>query len=200
MSSPRALLNRLVYLDRAYIADLYEVLTGVSPSTLITLNQGKKAGAAIPLFSAEISAQETRAYSVSTFQMLVEALPDLEREPTLDPVRFTSGMSSQYGWVEGELTVFKAKSSVLDQETGEYRTLASDAFFHLRPSPGIDLAFITTPEYFSLGMEAFLRMQDTVLKEMSLPVRAFIRATAAQGYSGQWVAVPLVILEQGGEG
>jgi hypothetical protein len=197
--APRDLLNRLVYLDRAYIADLYEVLTGVSPSTLITLNQGKKAGATIPVFSAEISAQETRAFSVSTFQMLVKALPDLEREPRLDPGQFTSGMPSQYGWIEGELTVFKAKSSIPDA-AGGFKTLASDSFFHIRPRPGVDIAFITTPEYFSLGMEAFLRMQDTVLKEMSLPVRAFIRATAAQGYSGQWVGVPLVILEQDDEG
>lgn len=198
--SPRELLNRLVYLDRGYIADLHEVLTGQSPSTLITLNQAKKASAGIPVFSAEISAQETRAFSISTFQMLVKALPDLEREPTLDPDQFTSGMTSQYGWIEGELTVFKAKSSVPDQSTGEFKTLASDAFFHLRPRPGVDIAFITTPEYFALGMEAFLRMQDTVLKEMSLPVRTFIRVTAAQSYTGQWVAVPLVILERDSEG
>lgn len=199
--SPRELLNHLVYLDRGYIADLYEVLTGESPSTLITLNQGKKAGAGIHIFSAEVSAQETRAFSVSTFQMLRKALPDLEKEPTLKPESFTSGMTSQYGWVEGELTVFKAKSSVPDGSTVAFKTLASDAFFHLRPRPGVDIAFITTPEYFALGMEAFLRMQDTVLKEMSLPVRAFIRVTAAQSYySGQWVGVPLVILERDSEG
>lgn len=35
--------RRLIYLDRDYIADFYEVTTGESPSTTITKNQSKKA-------------------------------------------------------------------------------------------------------------------------------------------------------------
>lgn len=198
--SPRELLNRLVYLDRGYIADLYEVLTGESPSTLITTNQGKEAGATLPIFSGKISAQESRAFSVSTLQMLLKALPDLKLEPELDEKTFSSGMSSQYGWIEGELTVFKAKSSVAEREIGKHKTLASDAFFQLRPRPGTSLALITIPEYFSLGFDAFLRMQDTVLKEMSIPVRAYVRTVAAQSYyGGEWVAMPLVVLERNGD-
>lgn len=199
--TPRHLLNRTVYLDKAYIADLFEVLTGESPSTVITMNEGKKAGAAVPFFSGEISAQESRSFSVSTLQMLSRALPDLEQEPRLDPNAFTSGMTSQFGWLEGELTVMKAKASVAERATGELKTLASDSFFQLRLRPGASFALITTPEYFLHGFNTFLRMQETVLKEMSIPVRAYVRTLAAQSYyQGEWVAVPLVVLERESDG
>jgi hypothetical protein len=194
--SPRTLLDSLVYLDKGYIADLYEVLTGESPSTLITKNEGKKAGAQIPIFSAEISAQETRSFPVSTFAMLSSTMSMLEQEPDLNLSDLRSDMSSKYGWVDGQLTVFKVRSTVLERKTGEHKTLASDAFFQVRVEAGVDLALITTPEYFSLGLGTFLRMQDTMLKEMSLPIRAFVRALAAQSHSGQWVAVPLVVFER----
>ena len=165
------------------------------------MNQGKKAGAAVPFFSGEVSAQESRAFSVSTFQMLLKALPDLKLEPDLDEKTFSSGMASQYGWIDGELTVFKAKSSVAERETGKHNTVASDAFFQLRPRPGVSFALITTPEYFSLGFDTFLRMQDTVLKEMSIPVRAYVRTVAAQSYyKEEWISMPLVVLEREGDG
>ncbi|WP_128106558.1 hypothetical protein [Azoarcus sp. DN11] len=73
----------LVYLDRDYIADLYEVTTGKSPSTTITKNQGKKAGAVIPVFSADVSAQETRSFKVSTLGMLAQTWGALSAELNL---------------------------------------------------------------------------------------------------------------------
>jgi hypothetical protein len=194
--TPRTLLDSLVYLDKGYIADLYEVTTGESPSTLVTKNQGKKAGAVIPIFSAEVSAQETRSFPVSTFAMLSKTLGYLDQEPKLDRKSFRSGMSSMCGWIEGELTVFKVKSSVLERNTGEHKTLSSEGYFQLRIEPGFSFALITTPEYFALGLDTFLKMQDTLLKEMSIPVRVFLRALAAKDHTSQWVAVPLVVLER----
>ena len=193
--TPHDLLHALVYLDRGYIADLYEVLTGESPSTLITKNQGKKAGAQIPIFSAEISAQETRSFPVSTFEMLSKTLSMLQSEPPLSPQDFQPEMISRYGWIDGKLTVFKVKSTV-QKTTGEHETLAADAFFQLNARPSLDLALITTPEYFALGLDTFLRMQQTLLKDMSIPVRAFVRVLAAKSHTDQWVAVPLVVLEK----
>lgn len=191
-----ALLNRLVYLDRAYVSDLYEVVTGESPGTQITRSQAKRAGAAVPVFSAEVSAQETRSYPLSTFAMLQTVLPDLKENPDLDPALFEAEMSSRYGWIEGELTVFKVQSTVRESRTGEQKTLASDAFFQIRTRKCEDLALITTPEYFASGLDNFIRMQDTLLKEMSIPVRAYMRVMSANSHHGQWVVVPLVILER----
>jgi len=194
--SPRELLQSTVYLDRGYIADLYEVITGESPHTVITKNQSKKAGGSAYVFSAEVSAQETRSFPVSTFAMLASTLKNLSEDQELNTNQFKSGMSSMYGWIEGELTVFGVKSTLLKNRTAEQVTLAEDEYFQIRKRPGIDLALITTAEYFSSGLDTFLKMRRTLLREMSIPVKAYVRVMAAQSHTKQWIAVPLVILER----
>lgn len=189
-----SLLKSFVYFDTGYIADLYEVVSGEPSKTQITKNQGKKAGAQIPIFSAEVSAQETRSFTVSTFSMLTT----LEKEPTLDVATFSDEMESKYGWINGELTVFKVSSSIQDGKSGENKTLASDALYQIRQKPGADIALITTPEYFAPGLGTFVKLQQTLLKEMSVPVRAYIRVMGARSHMSQWVAVPLVMLERRG--
>lgn len=194
-ASPRELVDRALYVDRAFVSDLYEVITGESPKTTITRNQGKKAGAAIPIFSAEVSAQETRSYPVSTFSMLSSLLPVLELEPTLQVDLFEPGMESKLGWIKGELTVFKARGTV-QERTGKTRVLAEGDFFHVRQRLGVDIALITTPEYFSHSIDTFLKLQHTILSELSIPVHALLRVFAARSHHRQWIAVPLVLLEQ----
>ena len=185
----------LIYLDREYIADLYEVATGQSPDTTITKNQGKKAGAAIPVFSAEVSAQETRSFKVSTLGMLAHGWGALAAEPDLDSSKFAPEMISQYGWFSGELTVYQAKSSV-QRADGTNDVLAESEHFQIRQSSTSSLSLITTPEYFLSGLGTLVKLQKTALKEMSIPVRAFVRVMAAQDHMKQWIAVPLVIVER----
>lgn len=189
----------LIYLDREYIADLYEVATGQSPDTTITSSQGKKAGAAIPVFSAEVSAQETRSFKLSTLGMLAHGWDALTAEPDLDSSKFAPEMRSQYGWFNGELTVYQAKSSV-QRSDGTNDVLAESEHFQIRQSPTSSLSLITTPEYFLSGLGTLVKLQKTVLKEMSIPVRAFVRVFAAQDHMKQWVAVPLVMLERESDG
>ena len=189
----------LIYLDRDFVADLYEVTTGRSPATTITKNQGKKAGAGVSFFSAEVSAQETRTYKVSTLEMLSQLWKKLETESEIDPTTFVPGMKSKYGWFEGELSVFQAKSSV--QRSGaQAEVTGKSEHFHIRQSPTSAISLITTPEYFSSGLGTLVKLQETVLKEMSIPVRAFVRVVAAHDHFKQWVAIPIVLLERESDG
>lgn len=188
-------LKSLVYLDAAFIADFFEAFTGESPDTQISLNQGKKAGASILPFSAEISAQETRSYKFSSNVMLEKTLAEIQSYPFLESNFFVPGMPSQFGWVTGELTVFRVGSTRLTTETGKTEELAHDLLYQIRSSSKSSLALITTPEYFFSGFEAFVRLQKTLLKEMSVPVKAFVRVTAARDYTNQWIAIPYLITE-----
>ncbi|UCV20580.1 hypothetical protein [Ferribacterium limneticum] len=190
--------RKLIYLDRDYIADFYEVTTGVSPSTTVTKNQSKKAGATIPVFSAEVSAQETRSYKVSTLEMLALTWDKLNAEPDIDSTKFAPGMTSRYGWFEGELSVYQAKSST--QRGGEVHVTAESEHFHIRQSPTSALSLITTPEYFLSGLGTLVKLQKTVLKEMSIPIRAYVRVMAAHDHFKQWIAIPLVLLERESNG
>lgn len=106
-------------------------------------------------------------------------------------------MRSQYGWFNGELTVYQAKSSV-QQSNGTNEVLAESEHFQIRQSRTSALSLITTPEYFlsGLGPRYSGEVAEMVLKEMSIPVRAFVRVLAAQDHMKQWVALPLVMLER----
>jgi len=193
-----ALHRKLIYLDRDYIADFYEVMTGESPSTTVTKNQSKKAGATIPVFSAEVSAQETRSYQVSTIEMLALTWDKLNAEPSIDSTKFASGMTSRYGWFEGELSVHQTKSST--QRGGEVLVTAESEHFHIWQSSTSALSLITTPEYFLSGLGTLVKLQKTALKEMSVPVRAYVRVLAAHDHFNQWIAIPLVLLERESNG
>lgn len=188
----------LIYLDREYIADRFEVATGQSPDTMITKNQGKKAGAVIPVFSAEVSAQETRSFKVSTLGMLAHTWRARAAEPELDSTKFAPKMISKCGWFSGELNVYQASS--VHRSGGTNEVLAESEHFQIRQSPTSSLSLITTPEYFLSGLGTLLKLQKTVLKEMSIPVRVFVRVMAAQDHMKQWIAVPLVILERQSNG
>lgn len=195
-TAPKELIQNLIYLDVAYIADMYEASTGESPRTVISRSEGKKAAASAYVFSADVSAQETRSYSVSSISMLQTLLESLDREQLLNPDLFSSEMPSTYGWAEGELTVFEARSSVRSNETGQEKITGEDQLYQIRLKGRKGYALITTPEYFSSGFGNFVKLQKTVLKVMSIPVRAYVRVTAAKSYDNQWIGVPLVILER----
>lgn len=149
--------RKLIYLDRDYIADLYEVTTGESPGTTITKNQSKRAGAAIPIFSAEVSAQEARSYAVSTLEMLAQTWGRLNAEPDIDSGKFESSMTSQYGWFEGVLSVYQAKAST--RRGGATQITTESEHFHIRQSPTSALSLITTPEYFLSGLGTLVKLQ-----------------------------------------
>ena len=87
------------------------------------------------------------------------------------------------------------KTSV-HRSSGTNDVLAESEHFQIRQSRTSNLSLITTPEYFMSGLGTLVKLQKTVLKEMSIPVRAFVRVFAAQDHMKQWVAVPLVILER----
>ena len=189
--------ERLIYFDREFVAGRYEIETGEPASTQISKAQGGKAGANFLAFAADVSATETRSFPVSTLQMLATVLPAIEKSVELDPEQFKSGMPSMTGWVEGELTVMTAQGKKLD---GTPTTELYSGFrIHGGPSPALNLSLITVPTYFTSGIDALTRMQQTVLAEMSIPTRAFVRVLATRShFEMMWIAVPYVMLESHG--
>ena len=200
------LLNRLVYLDRDFIAGAYEATFDEAPITQITKNEGLKAGAQVPFFSAGLSAAESRTYSTSTFGMLIKLLPELERIPAMPHPPIEKRAASSTCWVEGSLVIYKVvvKSSskrhdqlpsgppsAYDQEK------ASETYFAIQAPNGVKLALITTPDYFSSGLDALTKLWGTVLDEVSIPVKALVRVYSANSTFNEWLAVPLFIKEHG---
>jgi hypothetical protein len=209
---PRLLLERLIYLDRDFIAGAYEALKGHAPMTQVTKSEGMNAGAKIPIFSAGLSATETRSFGVSTFGMTIELLQELEHYPehVLPPLGTTA--PSRIGWIEGEFSVFKvvvrSNSKSHDQlkspgahMASPYNTeKASETYFAIRNLAGLKLALVTTPDYFSSGVASLTGLYETVLEQVSIPVRALVRVYDAKSSFNEWVGVPLFMYEHVAEG
>lgn len=190
------LIHGLVYLDRDYVSDVYEVVSDTPAKTQITKTQGKKAGAGIAAFSGEISAGETRTFSVSSTGMLEKVLPHLETLPTLLSGKVQPGSRSKVGWVEGELSVFMVERTRRESDTREKKVIASEKYFGIRNDKGTKVALLTTPEYFMSGVASFINLYETVLGPHGMRVRALVRIYPASSDFQEDLAVPLVILER----
>jgi hypothetical protein len=200
------LLDRLVYLDRDFISGAYEEQTGRAPTTQITKTEGMNAGAKIPFFSAGLSAGESRTFAVSTLGMLRELLPSLEEIQSLTCKAVGSKKKSTTGWITGELSIFKVEVNEQGKNHDQLSQkpmlpihyhnpiVASETYFAIHGG-GLKLALITTPDYFSSGLNALTKLYETVLEETTIPVTALVRVMASRSTFNEWIGVPLVILE-----
>ena len=204
---PINLLDSLVYLDRDFVAGAFEAIKGHAPITQVTKNEGKNASTKVPFFSAGLSASETRSFTVSTFGMLVQLLPEFDRYPEHQTPPVGETASSQIGWITGELSIFKVvvrerskQHDQLSHPKGMFQTYdpekGSETYFAIRTKQGrLRLALITTPDYFSSGVGSLLDLYETVLDTVSIPVRALVRVYDATSSFNEWIGVPLVIYE-----
>ena len=187
--------SSLVYLDRDFVAGKYEIISGQSPSSQITKTHGKKAGATIPVFSAEVSAVETRTLPISTLEMLATVMPTIREEGDIDPSTFKRDMSSRVGWVTATLDTLTARPSKGVPRTSTYEQDEEQGCFTLQQD-SLKLALITTPDYFVSGLDALLKMHKVLLRDLTMPVRALVRIIAAQNYMDDWIAIPYVMYER----
>jgi hypothetical protein len=188
------LLQDLLYLDRDFISSYYEIVTGEAATTHFTHQEGKKAGAAIPIFSAELSAVEIKSYNVSSLQMLAKVMPPLSEFPSLDLQSLAGKKQTGYGWINGRLSAAVTRNTRRTPDGNEH-VLAEDRYFTLHPSIEPSLALITAESNFQSGVNALTRLQSTILKDFSLNVRAFLRVLPSSTHIGHLVAIPLVVLE-----
>lgn len=207
----KPLFESLVYVDRDFIATAYEAFSDVAPETQVTKTETKGAGMTIPVFSANVSAVETRSFKMSTFGMLAKILENLDEYDALPNPPLGDTGRSALGWVEGELTVDTVKlrkdqkshsGHKPDRPAGYGPSVdASQTVFSIRGKGGkggkggLRLTLITTDSYFSSGIGALLGLSEVVVDVASIPVRALVRVLDVQGSFGDWLAVPCVMLD-----
>lgn len=203
------LLHRLIYLDRAFVSNAYEVILNKQPVTQVVKTEGGNAGVQIPMFSAGVSATESKTFTASTFGMLVELWDELNKLPDIGNATLPDHAPSITCWISGEFTVseIKVRSRTKAHSQEPKKKLlgisqhdpvkAAQMYFSIRSEGGPMLALVTTPDYFASGIDAFIKFTGTVLDQASIPVRSLVRVYAAKNSFNEWIAVPLVIVESG---
>jgi len=203
------LLDQLIYLDREFISAKYEAVTGHSAETRITKSEGINASARVPIFSAGASSIESKSYTVSTVEMLSKLMSELKEYSEFTKLEF--GKPSIIGWVNGTLTLetVKVKRStstitVIGKPDKKKMTgkppgyneeqIAEETYYSIH-TKSKNFALIPTPDYFVSGVASFRELASTVVGPIEIPVRALVRVFSVQTSFKQWVAVPMVILE-----
>jgi hypothetical protein len=200
----------IIYLDKEFISDHYEQSKGVSPETKITKSENINAGMKAVFLSAGASATESRTFSYSTTKMLSELQSELNDYQDFDSSFHTIGSASKYVWVTGSMwtssvKVTRKKSSMTifgkpperNPEDNEEKIVAEESYFSINDKCENKFALIANIEYFSTGIEPLLELRKTVVNELEFKVKALIRVLPAKSSFGEWLAIPLVVIEQG---
>ncbi|MFC1832427.1 hypothetical protein ACFL0S_10465 [Thermodesulfobacteriota bacterium] len=190
--------EKLLYLDRDFISSKYELDEGVSPNTVISRTEGLKAGANVYLFSGGVSSSESKNYTTSTINMLQRLENSLMKYPEFRIDDFKLGSPSQICWVTGNLTIDHVKRT--RSSGGQEEILGEESFFSLycdeeNGEPKLKFALVPTEEYWVSGLSSFQGLIKNVIGPIALPVKALLRVYAAYTAAKQWMAVPLVMME-----
>jgi len=96
--------DRLVYLDLEFVSRKYEERFGVNPNATITKQQGGSAGIKAFFANAGVSTQESRAYSITSRQMLHALWQELASAYQEFDV-FENYKGTKLAWLRGSLTL-----------------------------------------------------------------------------------------------
>ncbi|MEL4415608.1 hypothetical protein [Shewanella algae] len=199
----------IIYLDKEFISEQFEHSKGVCPQTKITKSENVNAGMKALFLSAGASSTESKTFERSTSQMLHELSDELSDYQTFNCELHSVGSTSRYAWVEGcmftsAVTVKRKKSTITligkpSAPNPEYqeKIVAEESYFSIEDQNNNKFALITTSDYFSSGIEPLLALRESVVGELEFKVKALLRVLPAKSSFKEWLAVPLVILEQG---
>jgi len=203
----KGIFESLIYLDKDYISAKYEEISNFSPITSITKTEGLNAGIRIPILSAGASSIESKTYTISTNTMLSNLIDDLNLIADFSTHHHAIGQKSKIAWVSGSLSVAKVKLSQTkhtstligapkksDKPVTE--NIAEERFFKICTAEDIKFALITSPDYFSSGIDSFQSLLGTVVHQVDIPVRALVRVFSSKSAFDEWIAAPLIIVEE----
>lgn len=202
--------HQTIYLDKEFISDLYEEVTGNSPEVNITKSEGLKAGARVPIFSANVSSTETKSYKISTSKMLSELEKTLSEYETLNQgIGDQINQCSKYLWISGSMTVQKTtvstqkkkitinENGLNKQNVGDAVEKAKESYFSIRDTHNNSFPLLANADYFLANISDLIGITGTVINMVDFKVDALLRVLPVKTSFDGWVAVPLIIREAG---
>lgn len=198
--------DSLIYLDKEYISAKYEAIAGYNPETSITKTEGLNAGIKFPILSAGASSVETKSYKLSTTAMLSRILEEILKLNEFSTNDHGLGQRSKIAWVKGNLFVskvtvtrsaqtFRVLGKPKDNEGETKKQIAEENYFQIRGADATRFALLTTPDYFFSGIDSFRDLLGTVVDLIDIPVRALLRIHPSKSAFEEWIATPLLIIE-----
>lgn len=198
--------DSLIYLDKEYISAKYEEVTGYTPDTSITKTEGLNAGIRIPILSAGASSIESKSYKLSTSAMLLAIMSELSEINEFSSSDHALGQRSKISWATGnffvsQVKITRTKHTVTiigkpkETDGATKDQVTEENYFKIRASDATNFALITAPDYFSSGIDSFRDLLGSVVHLVDIPVRALLRIYPSKSAFEEWLATPLIIIE-----
>jgi hypothetical protein len=185
-------IDKIIYLDPALIAAIYERETGFSPPTSISRKELTSGKVGPGFLSLGAATEEMREYTMSPTQMLRVVWSRIERfaESQVPNAFQQSEPFWTKGWLCGECHSITQGSVPLK----EYPHF-SIANFDDDSSPHLHLA--THDAYFSSGYDEVALNKDMLSHYIWQPVEALLRPLFANPHLNLYLFTPFVVLRAG---
>ncbi len=188
----RFAVDKIVYLDTALVAAVYEQETGFSPSTTISRKEHASGAVGPSFFNVGAATEETREYSLSPTQMLAAVWPQIQsfgesQVPAAFEQREPFWTS---GWLCGEYHRI-TQGSVTPREYHHFSIANVDD----DSTPHLHLA--AHDSFFSSGYDEVARNKDILSDYMWQSVDALLRPLFANPHLERYLFAPFVILRGG---
>lgn len=190
MKIPAELRDRLIYSDPNFIALAYEQATNESPKTQISNTSGFNGTFSVAgLVTLGATTQESKTFSLSTFQMLSKIQGILESYPEFDPTAFDSSKNTETSWIVGALTIGEWTSRTNSKVTGQSQV------FQVEPKSTPSHTLVVQTDLFTAGIGLLTQMDSIVSHGMDVPVMVLGRVLFRNSLANDYTTSPYLIIE-----
>lgn len=189
MNIPSELRDKLIYSDPNFIALAFEQATKESPKTQISTSSSFAPRLSAGVFSVAATVQESKTFSISTFQMLAIVRDIIEGYPEFDSASFDTSTATETSWIAGTLTIGEWTSKTNGTTTGKTQV------FQIITSEGPSHTLVVQTELFSAGIGLLTQMDSIVTHGMDIPVIVLGRVLFRNPLANDYTTSPYLIIE-----
>jgi hypothetical protein len=186
------ILTKLIYIDSDFISSIYEEVKKVSPKTQFSKTQGIKADGSIKIFSAGVQSQETKSFTLSSFEMLKDIYDELENYPQFKPKDFKNYKGTQTVWFNGEFTMGEWVGT--KNEATSEAEIQTHIMYEIK-GKDYDYALLAQPQLFSSNIGSLIEASPAIRRYIGIPIKAFGRVLYYLEDANRFVVTPYLIIE-----
>ena len=158
----------ILYMDIDFLADKYEKVTGISPHTVISRNEGMNASIGIPFLKSGLNSQVTKQYKVSN-QVMLKAIEKGINNYNLNPSDIIDKYFKPINiWIEGELSIGSWGEEGISEK-------GINRFYEVKVDE-ITYSLLPKQEYFAANLEILEIISPALQRYINIPVRLLGKA------------------------
>ena len=192
MAIPNNILTKLVYIDSDFISSIYEETKKVSPKTQFSKTQSIKADSSIKIFSAGVQSQETKSFTLSSYEMVKNIYDELEKYHCFEPKNFKNCEGTQTVWFDG---LFTMGELIYTKNAGTEKEEKQTHIIYEIKGEDYKYALLAQPQSFSSNIGSLIDASPGIRRYIGIPIKALGRVLYFLEDFNFFVVTPYLIIE-----